>query len=264
MTKICFDHCVIFVPDLDIAIQQFSELGFIVNRGGEHKYTCNALIVFRDLTYIEIIALKKFWFRPIIRFAAKIGLLNYYANKKTDTSWRLIRWITKSYGASDWYLRTKNIQHALNSLARNKFPTLKKLAYQRKRPDGQIVQWELGCSKDYDLPFLIEDKTPINLRIAPDNNTKHTNGAWGIKKIILSSKNTDKIAYGLSAVLNENQNQSRKLPKTFSIGNKIISLKQEANPKSCFSLELSYSGNKRKCINTKKTFGAVIWLTPNT
>ena len=33
MTKICFDHCVIFVPDLDMTIQQFSELGFIVNRG---------------------------------------------------------------------------------------------------------------------------------------------------------------------------------------------------------------------------------------
>ncbi len=95
----------------------------------------------------------------------------------------------------------------------------------------------MGCSKDYNLPFLIEDKTPINLRIAPDNNTKHTNGAWGIKKIILSSKNTDKIAYGLSALLN--QNQSRKLPKTFSIGNKIIILKQEANPKNFqFRVEL--------------------------
>ena len=60
------------------------------------------------------------------------------------------------------------MQYALNSLARNKIPTLKKLAYQRKRPDGHIVQWELGCSKDYYLPFLIVDKTPINLRIAPE------------------------------------------------------------------------------------------------
>ena len=42
------------------------------------------MIVFRDLTYIEIIALKKFWFRPIIRFAAKIGLLNYYALSNND------------------------------------------------------------------------------------------------------------------------------------------------------------------------------------
>ena len=61
----------------------------------------------------------------------------------------------------------------------------------------------------------------------------------------------------------KNQYKRRKLPKTFSIGNKMISLKQEANAKSCFSLELSYSGNKRKCINTKKTFGIVVWLTPN-
>ena len=80
-----------------------------------------------------------------------------------------------------------------------------------KRPDGQIVQWELGCSKDYDLPFLIEDKTPINLRIAPDNNTKHNNGAWGIKKIILSSKNTVKIAYGLSALLNKKSKSEQKI-----------------------------------------------------
>ena len=42
--------------------------------------------------------------------------------------------------------------------------------------------------------IFVEDKTPINLRIAPDNN-KHTNGALGIKKIILSSKNTEKIAW---------------------------------------------------------------------
>ena len=134
MTKICFDHCVIFVPDLDLAIQQFSELGFIVIRVANINIHATHWLFFRDLTYIEIIALKKFWFRPIIRFAAKIGLLNYYANKKTDTTWRLIRWITKSYGALDWCLRTKNMQYALNSLARNKIPTLKKLVYCREIP----------------------------------------------------------------------------------------------------------------------------------
>src|SRR5689334_2853398 len=53
-----FDHAVIAVKDLDNAIQDYHDLGFTVIRGGIHsnRATKNALIVFEDGTYLELLA----------------------------------------------------------------------------------------------------------------------------------------------------------------------------------------------------------------
>ena len=52
------DHVVIHVADLDAAIADYASLGFNVQRGGTHAdgATHNALIVFADGSYIELIA----------------------------------------------------------------------------------------------------------------------------------------------------------------------------------------------------------------
>ena len=53
-----FDHAVIAVQNLDVAIQDYCDLGFTVFRGGVHanRATENALIVFEDGTYLELLA----------------------------------------------------------------------------------------------------------------------------------------------------------------------------------------------------------------
>ena len=60
------DHVVIAVSDLDRAILDYSKLGFTVLRGGEHPHrgSINALIVFKDGSYFELIGFP----RPVPEF----------------------------------------------------------------------------------------------------------------------------------------------------------------------------------------------------
>ena len=54
------DHLVLFVDDLTKAITRFESKGFTVTPGGTNGPTHNALIVFSNDTYIELIALQVF------------------------------------------------------------------------------------------------------------------------------------------------------------------------------------------------------------
>ena len=47
----------------------------------------------------------------------------------------------------------------------------------RERNDGQIARWKLGGSRQADLPFLLEDLTPIDTRVPLTGATGHANGA---------------------------------------------------------------------------------------
>ena len=257
-----FDHAVIFVPDLNKAIKQFCDLGFVVTPGGEHEYTCNALIIFNDRTFIEILALKASWSRPLLKIAAKIGLINHLADNKSDASWRLMRWITKKYGAIDWCIRVENMQAALDCFQSTKLAMLDTMTYQRRRPDGAIAQWLLGSTKDLDLPFLIKDKTPIDIRIPLGNYTQHPNGALGIKKIIIAPTDPVRTANAFNTFIIAAQSASHPKPQPIVLGKTTVCMEHQQNAQGRFSLELSYSGNDRKHLDTNKTYGANIWLTP--
>jgi hypothetical protein len=52
------DHLVILVSDLELAVRDYESLGFAVTPGGEHAdgLTRNALIPFRDGSYLELVA----------------------------------------------------------------------------------------------------------------------------------------------------------------------------------------------------------------
>ena len=258
-----FDHAVIFVPDLNKAIKKFCDLGFVVTQGGEHEYTCNALIIFDDRTFIEILALKTSWSRPLLKIAAKIGLINHLANNKPDVSWRLMRWITKQYGAIDSCIRVENMQAALDCFKSTKLTMLDTMTYQRRRPDGEIAQWLLGSAKDLDLPFLIQDKTLIDIRIPLGSHTQHPNGALGIKKIIIAPTDPVRTANAFNTFLIAAQSASYPTPQSIVIGATTVCMEHQPNARGKFSLELNYSGNDRKHLDTNKTCGANIWLTPN-
>jgi len=58
MSDTQFDHIVVFVADLNQAITDFTDLGFQVTPGGSHGITENALVIFPNQTYIELLALR--------------------------------------------------------------------------------------------------------------------------------------------------------------------------------------------------------------
>ena len=267
MSSLAFDHVVIYVPNLEQAIQQFTDLGFTVQFGGEHEHTVNALIVFNDQFYIELLSLKPTWRRPFLLLAARLGVISFIANCKTDISWRLLPWVTMPYGPIDWCLRSDNIARVLQRLKPTAIPLLKCQSYERIRPDGQQLKWLLGGAKNTDLPYLIQDSTPVSLRIPLGSHAVHANGAKCLRKIKISPKNTLATADNLSEMLSTpissrsaaaNKNAEAIIP----LGDAAIHLTHQLDWFGKFSLELEYDGNERMLLNCEQTYGAQIWLIP--
>lgn len=267
MSSLAFDHVVIYVPNLEQAIKQFTDLGFTVQFGGEHEHTVNALIVFNDQFYIELLSLKSTWRRPLLLLAARLGLINLISKSKKTISWRLLPWVTMPYGPIDWCLRSDNIKSILKRLKPTALPILKNQSYQRIRPDGQHVKWFLGGAKNIDLPYLIQDRTAVSLRVPLDLHTEHANGAKYLRKIKISPKNTLATADNLSEMLSTpissrpaaaNKNAEAIIP----LGDASIHLTKQLDWFGKFSLELEYDGNERMLLNCEQTYGAQIWLIP--
>ena len=261
MSTLAFDHVVIYVPNLEQAIERFTDLGFTVQLGGEHEHTVNALIVFNDQFYIELLSLKPTWRRPLLLLAARLGLIHLLSRSQNNISWRLLPWVTMPYGPIDWCLRSDDIESTLKRLMPTATAILNSQGYQRIRPDGQHVRWKLGGAKNIDLPYLIEDETPIEMRIPLGVDTVHRNGARQLRQINISPKNTLAAAQRLSALLAAPIN-NKKDQITISLDHVLIHLTEQLDVFGKFSLELEYDGDERLLLNCEQAYGAQIWLIP--
>ena len=159
------DHIVILVSDLAAASADYSALGFTVLPGGEHTVgaTHNALVIFADDTYLELIAFKHpepghYWWR---HSAAGEGLVDYA--------------LLPSAAAADIAAaRARGVAYA--------GPT----DGGRLRPDGQQVAWQLGMPPTGDLPFLCGDVTPRELRVPEGTARQHPNSVIGIASLTIA------------------------------------------------------------------------------
>lgn len=260
MSEACLDHIVILVPDLQDGIQAFSSLGFNVVPGGAHQSTENALIVFEDNTYLELLALKKTWSRWLIRFAAKSGLLKAAARRKADIGWRLLAWMTQDYGSIDWCLRVSDVDQTLTNWRSGDLESLGSQKFSRKRPDGQIARWVLGSVKDMDLPFLLADISDIALRV-PLSETRHPNGVTGIQKLSISAANIRQAADRFDRCFQPGPSLSES-SATYLIGGKRVELVDQNHNSGKIALDLSGSGDEAMVLDVKRTFGAHISISP--
>lgn len=158
------DHVVIAVQDLARATQDYRQLGFQVLPGGKHpgRESSNALIVFADGTYIELIA----WAAP--------NAERWYKTMQTDGE-----------GLVDFALLPHDTLAVLAQAQSRGLDSLHgPVNGGRVRPDGQQLQWLSARSTTGDLPFLCGDITPRALRV-PDSPElcKHANGALGVAGI---------------------------------------------------------------------------------
>ena len=263
METLAFDHAVIYVPNLDLAISQFKAMGFNVELGGEHAYTHNALIIFNDRSYIELLSLKPRWYRRFLLIAAKTGLINRIADRKSDINWRIMRWVGYRYGPIDWALRTDNIEASLARLKASNIPLLDSQIYQRTRIDGQLVEWSMGSAKDLDVPFLIQDRTAIDLRIPLGDHTVHPNGALGIQRITIAVQDTLSASRNLRTLLAMPVDTVSSEDTSIVVGSTNLSLAKLDNRIGKLSLELSYKGSERRLLNGSNTTNWQLWLSPN-
>ena len=155
------DHVVIAVHDLPQAMADYCQLGFQVLPGGKHpgRESSNALIVFADGAYLELIA----WAAP------------------NDERWyKTLQ--THGEGLMDFALLPHDTMAVLTqALARGLDSLHGPVDGGRVRPDGRQLRWRSARSSTGDMPFLCGDITPRPWRV-PDAHElcKHANGALGI------------------------------------------------------------------------------------
>lgn len=164
------DHIVILSDDLDAASADYSALGFTVTPGGEHTggATHNALVVFADDTYLELIAFK----RPAPEH----------------------RWwpdTAKGEGLVDFALLPGTIEADIVAARQRGLQIEGPAAGGRLRPDGQQVAWQIGEPPTPDLPFLCGDVTPRGLRVPEGELRRHPNGVSGIAGLTVAVGDLD-------------------------------------------------------------------------
>ncbi len=160
------DHIVVVVRQLDDAVACATKAGFTVVRGGAHSggETHNALIAFRDGTYVELLAF----------LATNPDPGHYFSERHRRGS-----------GLAEFSLLTDDIDREVSTIADRgiRYPAPTQLG--RTRPDGQNVKWRMSLPAPIHpgkgFPFLMQDTSIRDLRVpSTDGETTHANGATGV------------------------------------------------------------------------------------
>jgi catechol 2,3-dioxygenase-like lactoylglutathione lyase family enzyme len=175
------DHAVIAVRDLDQAISGYEKLGFTVLRGGEHprRGSVNALIVFQDGTYFELIAFPK----PVPGFRW----------------WEVLQ--KAGPGFIDFALLPANMESDLEEAKARGFQSGPIEPGGRVTAEGKRAEWQTARPPASDLPFLCGDISPRPLRVPEGAVRDHANGALGIAKIVIAVSNLAKSTARYRALL---------------------------------------------------------------
>lgn len=157
------DHVVIAVADLAKAIEDYRALGFTVVPGGRHpgRTSHNALVVFEDGSYLEIIA----WAEP--------GPAERWYNVLSKHGEGLMDFALLPASVPAAVAAAKARGLALNGLVNG----------GRVRPDGRELKWQTGRQTTFDLPFLCGDVTPRSLRVPEGEVRRHANGVTGVASL---------------------------------------------------------------------------------
>ena len=178
------DHLVILVSDLEGAVRDYEGLGFGVTPGGEHAdgLTRNALVPFRDGTYLELVAFvdpddpkDNVWgWRD---FSPEEGLIDYCA--ASDALYEDVE-------------RFRNLGLEVDGPHDG----------GRRLPHGGEILWRSASFRQRGrvLPFLIEDLTPRDRRVPGGPAASHPNGAMGIARLEVSIPGSNGVSENLAAL----------------------------------------------------------------
>jgi len=166
-----FDHAVIAVADLDLAVEAYSALGFEVFLGGRHENrgTHNALIRFGGVDYIELLGV----YDP--ETASESGL-----NGRT-----LAEFVADREGGLVGHCyATDDIEAEAARMREAGLEMVGPFEMKRQKPDGQELTWRLLVPEDIPWrrrwPFFIEWDDPDEARLAAEGVGDHANGARSV------------------------------------------------------------------------------------
>lgn len=165
------DHITLAGPNLDLLQAAFRAVGLHSLYGGTHSngLTHMALVPCVDGSYVELVSLVD-------------------ASAETAPWWDAP--IRGGGGLCAWAVRSSGIERDVEELRRRGVAVDGPRRMHRLRDDGQRVEWELAVAGSGPigsmLPFLIEDRTPRELRVptAPLSSSP-SNPIGGVARVVL-------------------------------------------------------------------------------
>lgn len=182
------DHATVCASDLEPMRQAFASVGLVTDYGGPHaSVTHMALLGFEDGSYLELIAPQK-------------------PGAVEGSNWA--RFMAGDAGPCAWAVGSPDISSDVDRLKKAGVGAEGPFAGSRKKPDGKVIEWQTAVigtgTAGATLPFMIQDKTPRNLRVQPSASIKGS-GLKGIEVVVLGVRDLDaavalfRKAYGWSA-----------------------------------------------------------------
>jgi hypothetical protein len=162
-----FDHAIILVKDLTVAMTAFRSIGFTVEFGGVHAdgKTHNALIVFADGSYLELLA------------PTNPALL---AKVNRNDRGNFLFLFAAGEGWGGYALAADDVAAQATAAIAQGVALEVRPPGGRARPDGVALRWQSATVGESMSPFLIQDLTPRHLRVPDDRPlVTHANRALG-------------------------------------------------------------------------------------
>ena len=178
------DHLVVVVPDLEIAVRDYSDRGFTVVPGGRHPGgSRNALIGLADGAYVELLVFDEP--NPRHRWWATFQ-----------------RTLREGECLADFCMGTDDLDGDARALRQAGVQMDDPHPGSRVRPDGYTVNWLISAppaEQSAVVPFLIQDVTPRAERLPMDR--RHENQATGIDTLTVVSSEPERAWQWFAGVL---------------------------------------------------------------
>jgi len=216
------DHVVIAVTDLGRAVADYQSLGFTVFPGGVHHggVSHNALVVFADGSYIEIIA--------------------YQRPDPTNLWWKLL--IEDGEGIVDFAVVPDDTQKDIAAARARGLSLGGPTAGGRVRPDGARLDWLIVRPETRDLPFWCGDVSQRSLRVPEGERRQHANGVQGIALVRVDVADVAVSAARYVALVGTEAISHSGEPARIRIGTTIIELVEPKTDAARRRLELRGEG----------------------
>jgi len=257
-STLIFDHAILVVNNLPVAMRQFTQLGFTVTPGGVHAggLTHNALIAFTDRGYLELLATSRRSTTTLLKVLHFTRVMRLYAPARFPIGKRLLTDIASGVGLRDFALLSSNLDEDLPPIRQRGLALDGPQPGGRQRPDGQQVSWRTAVPATIDLPFLIDDVTPRLLRFPTGSAQQHANQVSGVTGVIVAVTDIEKSAEHYVALLGIDPQEPSQFPLPgtrsidFALGSTILTLVEPARGNATL----------RKSLATRSAGPLAIWL----
>ena len=257
-STLIFDHAILVVNILPVAMRQFTQLGFTVTSGGVHAggLTHNALIAFADGAYLELLATTRRSTATLLKVLHFTRLLRFYAPARSSIGKRLLTNVANGNGLNDFALLSQDLDQDLSAIQQRGLTLEGPQPGGRRRLDGQQVSWRTAVPPAIDLPFLIDDVTPRPSRVPGGDAQRHANAVSGVAGIMVAVPDLGKSAARYRALLEVDPQEPSQFPLPgarsidFALGSTILTLLEPARGNATL----------RKSLAARSTRPLAIWL----